>query len=276
MKELFFFTALFSFLTFTHAQTIDRFVSRGYVDGFLDNNWKGNPKSVELYNFILDENHQLTDEKIQIQNSYDEKGRHSKSTLIYDSTSEYNFEYDEKDRVVKFRMPNSEEVFSYNEKGQIIKSIRNSNSDKTTETKIYTYNSTDNELITSENKGDSILSETLHKMIKKDSTIEVTTFELKLDQLKPIQKVQFDKNEKRVSFSLLDKNSKVYTTHFYSYNKYEDVDKIKIRRFKDDGEILTEIVQIHYEYDTHGNKIKEEKTMNGILIDYTEYKITYY
>lgn len=276
MRLLFLLTAFFCFISINQAQTIDRFISRGYVDGFLDQNWKGNPKMVEIINFTLDENHQLTDEKTQIQNTYDEKRRHIKSTLIYDSTSEYNFEYDEKDRVVKFRMSNSEEVFSYNEKGQIIKSIRNSNSNKTTETKNYTYNSTDNELIISKNKGDSILSETLHKMIKKDSTIEVTTFELEMEELKPFQKVQFDKNEKRISISLYNTNSKVYTTYFYYYNKYEDVDKIKTRRFKDDGQILTEIVQIHYEYDTHGNKIKEEKTMNGILIDYTEYKIAYY
>lgn len=275
MKALFILTAFLSLFTLSHAQKIDHFISRGYVDGFLSNGWKGNPKSVEIIDFTINQNHQLTDEIIRIKNTYDENERHISSILISDSTSESTFEYNEQNQLVKFSMPNSEEVFSYNDKGQVVESILTYNSDKLVEFKIYLYNSANTEAMLSKIKGNSIVSETLHKMEKKDSIIEVTTFNLEMEKLKPIQKAQFDKNEQIISLQLFDPNSKVYRTSFYTYNNNGDIDKIKIIGLKDDVEFSNEITEIHYEYDTHGNKIKEKKTINGILMDYTEYKIEY-
>lgn len=276
MKALFILTAFFSLFTLNPAQEIDMFVNRGYVDGFLYNGMKGNPKSVEIINFTIAENHQVTDDKTTIKNTYDEKGRHSTSTLYSDSTSYSAFFYDDNDRVIKFSMDHSVEVFDYNKEGQIVESLLHFHSDSREEFKTYTYNLKDNEITILKTNADSVHSETLLRFKENNKIIEVTTYSREANELIPILKEQFDKNKNRISVSFYDQNSNIYTSNFYYYNEKGDVEKMEVIRFNDGLEVLKDVIHVNLVYDQFGNKIKEEQTWNGNLINYLEYHIEYY
>lgn len=245
--------------------------------------FKGNPKMIQSTDYSVGENEELIERSV-ITYHFDKNGKPVKTVFSEGAqvSSEWHFIYDKKKRLMQKKIfkddgtPNGRISFLYNTKKMLTEIIfEGAESCDTLRKTIYTYNKKKNEILTKSKDKDSIISQEIRKIVKKDNHYEVFHYEIEDGKSNLIFKDELNQNRQKIK-STWFVNDSINSYTVYQYNEYGDILKTNSFRIVDNETIPSNSTFIKYKYDKFANKVKEELIINGKIISIIEYKIEYY